>query len=1360
MLNLPENSYTKISYTNIPNLYISDSFASRDAISAPSNLSMVCDKGGFVFLQIKQERPKPEKEETSSNIIDITQSTPAELNTLKAEGTYETVAQADISKNELILKVSAKINILHQPVTALKHTLNNFEVTSLRFRPAISFQYTKDSILFPDGLSGHNEFLFELKIPLKPGQNNFAIPAFPELKPLSGHLYFISRANINLKRVAAHELVALDELNTNTIEELDIPILKSYRFLEPPTSILVEYDSLPAVTTLPAKLLNVHATSIITEDGKIASSLKLSLLNRGIQSLNIPTDPGTQLLGSYINNKPVKTFRANADSFTVHLPVSETNSPLKPLSIELKTLSTIKNQNDIQLTLPLPMQSLKTYWDIHYPSQLAISSLESNMKSQITNYSDSNPLDFEYTVLIQTLLKSGFSGMSNAVVIGLIVAACVLLLIFGLKAGSAITGPGVKKIWKWMAAVFGIFFLLFVLFLLMMPNYRMAREKSHDRTNMALQKEILGEREMLEMDRENSLRYDDAFDGNLAESGNAPAGSMIRRKMVKRRALNSFIDQAEIQIDDAPILEKSAYKKIRRSGVKPVEIRFPKLEKSISLTSSIPTIPQPFVKLSMKETKESGILHIYLPALGALFSAALFCFFWLKHSYFLALLPVPIFQMVLYLCDKNDYQATASILFIAILCIVLSLKLKKITGICAVLILTTSSFASSYPLQEKSSYPQPQPYKIYSPENLKSYDDYLLVPDRLWGQISSLKSDPQQTAYISKQSIQVHPSRDFKKLELQYLLEIEAIEKQKQIVLFQTKPHWQLKECRYGKNPAKIQLSASSSSNQWILNLDSHRTLTCKAEVTVATSSFSSESKASIPVANALVTMLTVQTNPGRYCYIDNAFQHENTWYLPASKENAQLTFTQRPREQHIQPLTSNLQFQNQYKNGRKFVKTEPSIHCKQTLKWNPPYYVFSMNYSVKSTDSFSIPVPKEAVISELSVKKNFSTLSQGLDYGLTKIADLLIFKFPAAEAYEIHLSLHLNHETALLELPFFPKEFKENSWSLTTLPSKGQRIQLQVNPQLKQFQSGFSTSSGSWKFSSIQLDKDNANASIKSEQKKHVQFSSVRVPILMHKFLFHENGEYLYQMNIHVINRGSQYLKLHLPENLTLQFAAINEENLTPAVEENSQLLLLPLKKYKNETQSFQIQLTLKGKSESLQHDVFITPLAYIDAEVDQMYFQMSSSCPLEFHKENVLAISDHPLQMRTLSYPSPKGEHAILFPFPSADFQYFAERKGQPDKDALKLRYKISKQPVKEKRTFDFALAFYGFFAMLITVLGARLTRESIKLYSIWLIICSAGSFLLPPSAATTFCVLIVVLLCILLPPKALSSAKEKTE
>ncbi|PCJ21571.1 MAG: hypothetical protein COB02_02950 [Candidatus Cloacimonadota bacterium] len=1295
LLELPPIPLTKIKIINGLGFSIKNPSNKNHTLTLTNNDSFAV--GGLNYIQFFKTPLKPKVVLVTKNKKNPLKSiVNSQMTALKASILSKPLYQIDIKKNELLIQGKLNINVLHQKIYSLSHSFSkDFQLKRLTFKPSIPFLFNDKEIIFPDGFMGQISLNFIQSIPKKSLVDGFHLPSLTNATLFKGVLYFISSENVEISSIKNEQLIALPYLNDQSLDSHNLPILKSFEFYKQLGAIQLKTKIYPQQKSSQLKVLNTHVSSIITEEFRLANSYSFKVLNLGASSFVFNIPPQVQFLGSYINNKPVKPFRNDQAQIAINLPKD------KNLTIAIKTLESLSSSKQLSLYLPTKEKSLETNWDFYYPKGLDVRPKSSNLNFQKIEYT--TPIKNYANYVLSQFFQSSLSTFQIVIIIFVPLILLGLTIQFLLwiykKFSSNAPLSTFKKVMLFILFIGGFFFLAILSSMSFMGGN--LRPEMMARVNFQKPKSnFSGYKQnnipIMEL-QEEADSFSDDFDGiamankSIAEGKIAPRppsrllgrsnkrSSALKkdqrrqknRRDYKESSWSSKVRSSIKKYKRKPLKReiKSKYKKIRKSGVKPVEIQFPKLSNIIKFQKKTPIDGLIYIQLTINKAKSNSFLLT-----SSLFSFLyLAIFIYLEKKEKLILLAFLSILMILSPAGQFMFMRPEP-LFIVIAIILIN----SISRVCknsivffVALLLFNSSEASKQRYQNNPDYKKV--FQIFDFKNNDfSYKNQILVQDQLINQLTKKQNNDIDTTNILSQSLIIKPNFKEQKIFVIYTFNL-ASSHAKNFTLLKINNKTLISKC-FDENYEAVSLNKSSKYGYSKLNVENFdgETILLFIELPMKSQNYGDDFYSEVPISTSLQSSI-MSSKKDYYLKIKDTVFINNSYYTSSKNATISLHFSRHPFiKKEVESPT--FYHQNKINTINKVQQVRKSkINFYQKILFSDPYIIVNNRVSISHKKKFKLRLEKNTTLSQFNIKRNYKSLKQGQDFSLKLENNYLNIELkdnskPVLITYRYFQKKSKNS----FHLPFHPKQFKENIFKLEKELKEGQEINFTLNEALRE------TASNSFQRKVLEFENipqhlsQNTQFSVEIKSKSFVSFSKTKcLSYKIENFLISKKEIYQ-KLVLTLTNKESQFLELKLPKGTILEEALIDGKHLN-IVKKDSLNLLLPLKKYKRQRQ-FKITLLLKAKL-NFKDDKYQITLPKLKTDIKNLYFALTTHKNMyKFSDENPIRIQQKYnlngfTQMVTSS-------NSFQFKFPRGKYFYVGARNGVESEIAIEF------EEIKEKK------------------------------------------------------------------------------
>lgn len=1366
LLELPPVALTKVKVINGDKYTLFNPYNKKQSINLNKDDTFAC--GGLNALRIVDTIIKEKLTKKLDPVNKVVKVKPVvKINSLKASVLSKPLYQVDVKKNEVVIQGKLNINVLHQKIYSLKHSFSkDLQLKRLGFEPSIPFNFDSEQIIFPDGFMGQINLNFIQSIPKKQLANGFSLPHLKDVKLFKGVLYFISSENVKINSIENTNLIDLPYLKDQSLDNYNLPILKSYEFHKLLGNIQLKTKTFDQQKSSQLKVLDTRVSSILTEEFRLANSYSFKVLNLGASNFVFDIPPQVQFLGSYINNKPVKPFRNDKAQIAINLPKD------KRLTIAIKTLETLEKDHQLSLYMPTKEESLRTRWNFYFPKALNIEAIDSNLSYKKAH--QQNPVQNYANFVLKKFFDSSTSTFQTVVVIFIPLLTIMLSLkLFAWVFGRFTTKESAKTITKLILFSIPItLFLIFVasnFYLQDTKVYNMSlrdsvrADKSNNQTPWTEELDLLStpQASPILANEFESDDFADEFDGNIGQLAeglspkDAPSGyrgrksvsappnpskeiserkresSAYRKKYDKQAQQRSSYGKAKRsgswlkKRKAVKRAKKSKYKKIRKSGVKPVEIQFPKLSSNIKFGKNTPIDGLVFIKLSIKDFKQSNSLLI--SCIFSLLYLSLFIF--LERKQKLGLLGFLSVVMILSPAGQFMFMKPEPLFFVLAIIIINSFAriCKNSMVVLSFLLCFQSSYASkayrSPNLQQSSHYPTklvqaPKLEKIYTIFDFKknefSYDQQLLVKDHFLDKLQKKEDLDRSLLEIESQALLLRPDFKAKKLNIFYSFKISKTHND-DFYLLRLHKKSLITQCidQHG-NPIHLSIKYIKKHAYLYVKDFQGDSIHLQVESPLVSKNYGDDFYNTISLALTSSTSVDYKKDKF-YLKVSDALNYKQQYLLSSKISDTLVHFSKYPFKKEKIKSVQKRKTYNRYVNSRVKNNGKSKIHFSQKIAFTTPYIIVKNYVTLSNTKSFALRLPKGSTLSQFQIKHNYTSLKQGKDFSLNYKDNHL-----QVELLENHtnLSVYYRHfqsqKDSSFFVPFHPKQFKETIFKLEKETKEGQDIQFELQDSLSQ------TASKSYQSKVLEFENlptnlnESAQFKVQVKSKSFVSFSKTQcLSYKIENYML--SKKLIYQKLVLTLsNKESQFLELGLPDGTVLEEALIDGKHLNIVKKDDSNLLL-PLKKYKKQ-RNFNITLLLKAK---LHHDDenFKIQLPSLKTDIKNLYFALTTDKNMyKFSDENPIRI----VQKYGLNGFSQRvqSSDSFDFNFPRGRYYYVGARNG------VETEINIDFEEIPEKKEEQNDPVDY--FSILSLLIIAIVFQLSLPFFKVRLALC-IGSILL---------------------------------
>ncbi|MFZ2961008.1 MAG: hypothetical protein WA705_29360 [Candidatus Ozemobacteraceae bacterium] len=289
------------------------------------------------------------------------------------------------------------------------------------------------------------------------------------------------------------------------------PILLAYKHTARPLNlpiIVKRYDDLPQ-QTVAADIMDAKTTFTTNRSSNTQISLRIRNNNKQYVTFQLATE--AEVLGAFINNKPVKPVTDKSGG-KVLVPLSMSKVFGRPEEMELRLMykqevATMGWRGDLDFTVPiLDIPVSRFTWTLFAPTQYYLYQFAGTVQSA---KAPRDPFFFRgflacYDIFVEALKEPGTIFLLFLFVGGLLLILSREVLFMILNGIWSVVVTVFRFVFNGamfrLAEIFIVLCIISILAAISIPNFRKAREQARDKACYANQRVLLGAIEMYNMD--------------------------------------------------------------------------------------------------------------------------------------------------------------------------------------------------------------------------------------------------------------------------------------------------------------------------------------------------------------------------------------------------------------------------------------------------------------------------------------------------------------------------------------------------------------------------------------------------------------------------------------------------------------------------------------------------------------------------------------------------------------------------------------------------------------------------------------------------------------------------------------------
>ncbi len=237
-----------------------------------------------------------------------------------------------------------------------------------------------------------NNYEISIRLRRKTGVDGMAFSA-PLPRPLDverehGWLAVEVPGKLRIEEMAKQDIIALDvrQLPPEMVKSAVSPIIRAYRYHTPTARVELAYEKLPEKEPASASVDRVRAFSVISEDGRMLTDLKIRLRNRLRPSLALDMPDDVSVLSVHLDGEAVRPSRDAKGRLILPLKRSEGVDSLEQITLQTVLESRVEpfrmaGRETLRLpAIDLPVSSAE--WSVYLPARNVYSGLRGDVAKQ------------------------------------------------------------------------------------------------------------------------------------------------------------------------------------------------------------------------------------------------------------------------------------------------------------------------------------------------------------------------------------------------------------------------------------------------------------------------------------------------------------------------------------------------------------------------------------------------------------------------------------------------------------------------------------------------------------------------------------------------------------------------------------------------------------------------------------------------------------------------------------------------------------------------------------------------------------------------------------------------------------------
>ena len=196
--------------------------------------------------------------------------------------------------------------------------------------------------------------------------------------------------NLKLEELDRTEALAVDvrQLPWEMVQSAVSPILRAWRYHAADATVRLRGTRLPDVEPASASIDRVVAETVVSDEGRRVTDMRITLRNRLRHSLRVTLPEGSEVRSTLLDGEPVKPSRASDGSLLFPLKRSaEGSGGLRPFTLQLvveaegRPMGLLGRESLALPSVELPVSSLS--WSVWLPARNRYSALAGDVAAQV-----------------------------------------------------------------------------------------------------------------------------------------------------------------------------------------------------------------------------------------------------------------------------------------------------------------------------------------------------------------------------------------------------------------------------------------------------------------------------------------------------------------------------------------------------------------------------------------------------------------------------------------------------------------------------------------------------------------------------------------------------------------------------------------------------------------------------------------------------------------------------------------------------------------------------------------------------------------------------------------------------------------
>ena len=242
--------------------------------------------------------------------------------------------------------------------------------------------------LLSTGVEGSYQLTVEYEKPVAKINSTWAVPMLQLLgvERQSGSIGCFSEDNIEISMAGLQGASQIDEkdLSLELRSKASRPIMHAFKYQAVPCQISLETRKLEEVPVLATTIDTARAITVVNDEGNAVTTITYEMRNNQKQYMDLVLPARSRLLGSFVNNLPVKPVKGAGDTVKIPLLKSKGEGGNDVFSVEITYITEMGGFSGITVkTAPAPQCNIPVssfYWSFYLPQDQRVMKFGGTMK--------------------------------------------------------------------------------------------------------------------------------------------------------------------------------------------------------------------------------------------------------------------------------------------------------------------------------------------------------------------------------------------------------------------------------------------------------------------------------------------------------------------------------------------------------------------------------------------------------------------------------------------------------------------------------------------------------------------------------------------------------------------------------------------------------------------------------------------------------------------------------------------------------------------------------------------------------------------------------------------------------------------